>query len=132
MSKAKRTAVPKAHGTVPTLPAVPKPLLWVGAAEADYAKLPKAVKKVAGTELLTLQYGGVPSDCDPMTIIGSGAFELRVDTRDGWFRVFYVAKFAEALYVLHSFQKKTNRTARQDISMGQQRYTLLMKERINK
>lgn len=57
-----------------------------------------------------------------MKTIGAGAFEIKIKDRQGAFRVFYVAKFEEAVYVLHAFQKKSQKTSKKDISLGQQRY----------
>ena len=60
-------------------------------------------------------------DCKPMPIVGPGTYELRLQT-DGAYRVFYSAKFEEAAYVLHAFQKKAQKTSKHDIALGQQRY----------
>jgi len=56
-----------------------------------------------------------------MPIVGPGTYELRLQTDDAY-RVFYIAKFQEAVYVLHAFQKKTQKTSKRDIALGQQRY----------
>jgi phage-related protein len=64
-----------------------------------------------------------------MPEIGAGVNEVIVDTTDGWFRVMYVAKFEEALYVLHSFQKKTNKTSQGDKDIAKRRYGAVLIER---
>lgn len=68
-----------------------------------------------------------------MNTVGQGVQELRVRTGDAY-RVFYVARFEEAVYVLHAFQKKTQKTARKDIAMGKQRFKdlLLFRKQHNK
>jgi phage-related protein len=58
----------------------------------------------------------------------AGAREVRVHV-DGERRVFYVATFPEAVYVLHVFEKKTRKTAPRDLALGQQRYRLMLQER---
>ena len=63
-----------------------------------------------------------------MTNIGPGAKEIRIRDTTGAFRVIYVAKFAEAIYVLHCFQKKTQQTRKQDIDLAEQRYRELRTE----
>ena len=63
-----------------------------------------------------------------MSIVGSGVIEIRVHA-DGEFRVFYVAKFEEAVYVLHVFLKKTGKTSLFDIELGRTRYVDLQKRR---
>jgi phage-related protein len=55
--------------------------------------------------------------------------EIRIDFPDGWFRVMYVAKFEEAVYVLHSFQKKTRKTSRNDVEIAKARYRAVVAER---
>jgi phage-related protein len=55
--------------------------------------------------------------------------EIRIDSQDGWFRVMYVAKFEEVIYVLHSFQKKTRKTSRNDIEIARARYRAVVAER---
>ena len=56
-----------------------------------------------------------------MQVIGKGVEEIRISTGDAY-RIFYVARFEEAIYVLHAFQKKTQKTAKRDIELGQKRY----------
>ena len=60
-----------------------------------------------------------------MPTVGAGAYEIRYRDTSGAFRVIYVAKFAEAIYVLHAFQKKTQKTAKPDIDLAAQRYKLI-------
>jgi phage-related protein len=61
--------------------------------------------------------------------IGPGANEIRVDCSNAWFRVMYVAKFEEAVYVLHSFQKKTRKTSRGDVEIARTRCRAVVRER---
>ncbi len=63
-----------------------------------------------------------------MNTIGQGVREIRIRDADGAFRVVYVAKFAEAIYILHCFQKKTQTTSRTDLDLAAKRYRDLMKE----
>ena len=57
-----------------------------------------------------------------MPIVGAGACEIRVREESGAYRVIYVARFEDAVYVLHAFQKKTQKTARSDLDLAKQRY----------
>lgn len=66
----------------------------------------------------------MPSDFKPLPGVGTGAYELRLHVLGEW-RVIYVAKFADAVYVLHAFQKKTQKTRREDIDLAARRYKLL-------
>lgn len=94
--------------------------------------LPSARLRV-GHELFMVQTGREPSDWKPMSQVGAGACELRVRDNAGAFRVIYVAKFADAIYVLHAFQKKAQKTAQADLDLAERRYReaqLLAKESI--
>jgi phage-related protein len=63
-----------------------------------------------------------------MNIVGQGVKEIRVRDAAGAFRVMYVARFADAVYVLHCFQKKTEKTSKADLSLAAKRYRDLLKE----
>ncbi|BCU07619.1 type II toxin-antitoxin system RelE/ParE family toxin [Allochromatium tepidum] len=102
-----------------------KTLKFIGSSLDDLRAMPAAVRRALGVELMTIQYGGDPSDFKPMKTVGAGAYEIRYRGADGAFRVIYVAKFAEAIFVLHAFQKKTRKTAKADIDLAAQRYTLI-------
>jgi phage-related protein len=77
-----------------------------------------------GVELMVVQLGGMPSDFKPMPSVGEGAYEIRVRDAAGAFRVIYVAKLANAVYVLHAFQKKTRKTSLADLALAIRRYKL--------
>ena len=89
---------------------------------------PLAARRRSGFELRVVQSGKEPSDWKPMPIVGLGVRELRIRTGDE-FRIMYVAKFAEAVYVLHAFEKKTQRTAKEDISLASARFRALIEAR---
>lgn len=72
-----------------------------------------------------MQFGGTPTDFRPMPIVGAGACEVRVRDASGAFRAIYLARFADAVYVLHAFQKKTPKTAKSDIGLAAARYKLI-------
>ena len=97
-----------------------KPIRWIGSSRNDLINFPDAVRKKAGFQLRAVQIGDTPSDFKPMPTIGLGVEEIRIRTEDAY-RIFYVARFAEAVYVLHAFQKKTQKTSKLDIEIGQRR-----------
>jgi phage-related protein len=98
-----------------------KPLKFVGASLDDLRDFPDEARRAAGFELYALQRGLEPSDWRPMPAVGSGAREIRIHVLGEW-RVIYVAKFREAVYVLHCFQKKGRRASPRDIELARQRY----------
>ena len=63
-----------------------------------------------------------------MNTVGRGAKEIRIRDEAGAFRVLYLAKFADAVYVLHCFQKKTEKTSKADVEIAARRYRELLKE----
>jgi phage-related protein len=101
-----------------------KPVRFVGSARDDLAAFPKTARTRAGHELFMIQVERDPDDWKPMSSVGPGACEIRVRDRYGAYRVIYVAKFADAVYVLHAFQKKSQKTARADLDLAMQRYRI--------
>jgi phage-related protein len=99
-----------------------KPVRFVGGAKDDLSAFPKSARARAGQELFMTQVGRNPDDWKPMSTVGSGACEIRVRDEAGAFRVIYVARFADAVYVLHAFQKKTRKTSRMDVQLAKLRY----------
>ena len=80
-------------------------------------------------QLHKLQLGFDPSDWKPMASVGPGVRELRVREEDGAFRVIYLAQLSEAVYVLHAFQTKTEKTARGDLDLAGRRLRALISGR---
>ena len=98
-----------------------KTLKFVGSSLDDLRNFPNEARRAAGFELHAVQSGLEPSDWKPMQNVGSGAKEIRIHLLGEW-RVIYIAKLRDAVYVLHAFQKKTRKTSRQDIDLARQRY----------
>lgn len=102
-----------------------KELYWLGTSLDDLKGFPVDVRKEAGTDLRLVQQGVDPRDWKPIPAIGKGAREIRIRSPDGAWRVFYVVENAAAVYVLHAFQKKLQKTAQKDIEKGKARYRLI-------
>lgn len=64
------------------------------------------------------QKGRDPSDWKPMPTIGAGVREIRIRDAAGAYRVIYITTFADAIRVLHTFEKKTQKTARRDLELA--------------
>ncbi len=105
-----------------------KPIEFRGTALDDLRAFPQTAMREAGYQLDRVQHGLPPSDAKPMASIGTGVTELRIWDEAGTFRVVYVAKLADAIFVLHCFQKKTQQTAKRDIDLAKKRLKDLMKE----
>jgi phage-related protein len=86
-------------------------------------------RRVAGTQLRKVQRGDEPDDWKPFDELGAGTKEIRIKLPDGTFRVMYVTKFPEAIYVLHCFKKKTQQTSQHDKDIAKLRYKAVIQER---
>ena len=98
-----------------------KQIVFLGDALDRLREFPEGARKEAGVQLHKLQLGLEPSDWKPMVSVGSGVREIRVRDETGAFRVIYVTKVEEAIFVLHAFQKKTQRTAKHDLDLASAR-----------
>ncbi len=105
-----------------------KPIEFRGRALADLCRFPDAARREAGCQLFQVQEGEDPDDWKPINTIGQGVREIRIRDNDGAFRVIYVAKFEDAICVLHCFQKKTQKTSSEDIALASRRYKDLIRE----
>lgn len=108
-----------------------KSIKWEGSSLRDLCATPKEVRRRAGYELLQVQEGEEPSDWKPMNTIGQGVKEIRINIGNEY-RIIYVAKFVEAIYVLHVFQKKTQKTSQKEITLAKKRYQIISDRRRKK
>jgi phage-related protein len=89
---------------------------------------PADARRRAGYELFRIQQGFVPTDWKMIPSVGAGACEIRIHTGLEH-RVIYVARFKEAVYVLHAFEKRSWKTGRHDIAVARTRLVELMRAR---
>ena len=99
-----------------------KEIRWVGSSYNDLLAFPDESRRQAGFQLAKVQAGLDPDNWKPFDIVGAGTREIRINEQEGAFRVMYVAKFVEAVYVLHCFHKKTQATSRHDREIAKARY----------
>ncbi len=105
-----------------------KILYWLGDSLESLKQFSEAAKREAGHQLSRVQEGFEPDDWKPMTTVGVGVKEVRIKLEKAY-RVMYVAKFPEGVYVLHAFDKKIQRTSKTDLDLATTRYKRLVKER---
>jgi phage-related protein len=105
-----------------------KPLVWLGSARRDLRAFPSDARRRSGFQLRKVQQGLDPDDWKPMTNVGPGVREIRIQTELAH-RVFYLATFEEAVYVLHAFEKRTRKTPAPDVTLARDRYRGLLKKR---
>lgn len=108
-----------------------KPVEWRGSSLDDLRAFPDDARRDAGFQLGRMQLGYQPADWRPMPDVGAGALEIRIHVLTEH-RVFVVAKFEEALYVLHAFEKKSQKTSERDMNIAVKRYRQLIGERLRK
>jgi phage-related protein len=106
-----------------------KPLAWIGSSRRDLRTFPRAARRRAGEQLLRVQLGLPLLDAKPMRAVGAGVMEIRVHAA-GEYRVVYVAKYIEAVYVLHAFEKQSQRTRQGDIELARSRSRLVERSRL--
>jgi len=87
-----------------------RPLHWIGSAKKDLLAMPDEVQQVFGFALYQAQIGLLHPDAKPLKGFGSaGVLEIVEDWRGDAYRAVYTVRFADAVYVLHCFQKKSKR-----------------------
>jgi phage-related protein len=105
-----------------------KPVEFRGSALDDLRDFPRVARREAGHQIDQVQQGREPDDWKPMNTVGQGVREIRIREEEGAFRVIYVARFEDAIYVLHCFQKRTQKTPKADLDLAAKRYRDLVKE----
>lgn len=99
-----------------------KELHWVGTSLKDLKGFPTSVKQMAGYQIRRVQGGLAPSDWKPMSTVGTGVKEIRIKEDRNAYRVFYYVETKTGIYILHAFQKKTQKTEQKDITLAKRRY----------
>ena len=105
-----------------------KEIWWAGGSLDDLRNFPDDARRLAGHQLHRVQLGLNPGDWRPVRRVGPGVVEIRVHA-EVEHRVFYVATFSERIYVLHTFQKKTQQTAQREIELGRRRFMEVLRWR---
>jgi phage-related protein len=106
-----------------------KPIAFLGSSRRALSDFPDDARRMAGFQLDRIQRGLEPFDWKHMPAVGAGVMELRVRDGSGEFRVVYVAKFPDAVYVLHAFHKKARKTPQLDLELARARYGELVRSR---
>lgn len=105
-----------------------KDIAFLGTSLDDIREFPDDIKQDTGYQLHLVQAGEMPTDFKYMPTIGQGVIEIRLKDENGIYRVVYTAKFANTVYVLHAFVKKTQKTSKADIALAKARLSDLMQE----
>lgn len=98
-----------------------KKVIFVGAALDELKGFPEKARKEDGSQLFRVQLGDDPENWKPMPTIGSGVREFRIRDSNGAFRVIYLAQRKNFVFVLHCFQKKTQKTEQRNLALAKQR-----------
>jgi phage-related protein len=104
-----------------------RPVRFLGDSLKCLRDFPEDARHDAGFQLDKAQRGEQPDDFKALPAVGKGVKEIRVSDDSGAYRVIYVARHADAVYVLHAFQKKTQATAKRDIDTAKRRFAQLLR-----
>jgi phage-related protein len=102
-----------------------KKVIWMGSSREDLRGFPRDACREIGFQLESVQEGVDPDDWKPMSSVGPGVREIRIRESSGAFRCIYVATRPEGIYVLHCFQKKSQKTSQRDLDLAQKRFKSL-------
>jgi len=102
-----------------------RPVRFLGDSLKCLRDFPEDARHDAGYQLDKVQRGAHPDDFKPLSAIGKGVEEIRITDESGAYRVIYLARRADAVYVLHAFQKKTQATPKKDIDTARRRFAQL-------
>jgi phage-related protein len=105
-----------------------KPIYWVGTSYQDLLLFSVGARQQAGYQLHRIQNGLEPENWKLLSTIGAGVKEIRIKENEGIYRIIYVAKLEIRIYVLHAFQKKTQKIRKQDIDIAKVRYSAISQE----
>jgi phage-related protein len=103
-----------------------KPIAFLGHSLDDLREFPSSARSEAGYQLDRVQHGLEPEDFKPLVTIGKGVWEIRISDEAGQFRVIYIAKLKDAVFVLHCFQKKSQKTPLKDLDLASKRLRELL------
>jgi len=84
-------------------------------------RFPGPVRQDLGAELRRLQTGDRPLNSRPMPSIGARVYELKEQDERAWYRVIYLAKIGNRIYILHCFEKKSAKTGKSDLALAKAR-----------
>lgn len=100
---------------------------WSGDSKEVLSAFPEEIKSTLGYSLRRLQKGLTP-DCDArrMESVGKGVWELKASDERTWYRVLYLTRIGDALYVLHAFEKDSRKTDRRDLDIAKSRLKLVL------
>ena len=96
-------------------------VIWEGDCLDVVKAFPSVVRQEMGLDIRRLQQGRMPHDSRPMRSIGKGVFELRQRDNNGWYRLSYLTRVGDSLYMLHGFTKKSAKTSRNDLAIASSR-----------
>lgn len=106
-----------------------KAVVFCGSSATHLRAFPASARRAAGYQIDRVQHGLEPHDAKPLPVVGPGVQEIRIWDEAGAFRVIFLARLKDAVYVLHCFQKKTQKTAKADLDLASRRYSELIRER---
>ena len=99
-------------------PATEARVAWEGNSLEVVRSFPRTIRQELGLDIRRMQQGRTPHDSRPMKSIGKGVFQLRQRDPNGWYRLIYLTRVGDTLYMLHAFTKKSAQTSRNDLAIA--------------
>ena len=96
-------------------------VVWEADSREILQSFPDAARQNFGFELWRLQQGEKPSDYRPLPSIGTGVFELRDQDERAWYRIVYLSRINDVIYILHCFEKKSRKMPKREFETAKQR-----------
>lgn len=96
-------------------------VMWEGDSREVLSDFPETVREDLGFQLWQLQQGERPSNYRPLPSVGTGVFELREQDERAWYRVVYLSRIDDVIYVLHCFEKKSREMPKKDFEKARRR-----------
>ncbi len=109
-----------------------KAVAFLGSSLDDLRVFPLMVRRALGYQIDRVQQGLEPEDWKPMASVGAGVREIRTRDATGAWRTIYIARFPEAVYILHCFQKKTPKTPKTDLDLARVRLGELLASKVRR
>ncbi len=106
-------------------------IVWEGDSLEVIRSFPAGVRADLGSEIRRLQMGQLPLNSRPMKSIGSKIYEIKEQDERAWYRVIYLARIGDSIHILHCFEKKSQKTSRNDLLVAKRRFQIVLGRRLN-
>lgn len=97
-------------------------VVWEGDSLDVVREFPRDIREDLGLDIRRMQQGERPLSFRPMKSIAPGVFELKQMDENGWYRLIYLSRVGDRIFMLHAFQKKSAKTSKNDLKVASDRF----------